>query len=312
MAQDYDKIIKENLNQAVPALIQSLLGLETGKTEPIELKLQHTLEREPDFLRKILPNTDDSNYILQAEFQSTPDDMRFRLMLYKSLLIQREKLPVKQVVFYIGNKKANLKTVYEDEDLFFRYYLIDFKTISYKQFLNSTYGEEVIFAVLADFEKEASEKVVEEIVKRLKEVAAGSLQLEKYARQLEVLSKLRNLQELTINTLKRMPIVYDLKTDVRFLQGMKEGAKTGEKIGMELLSIIVAIELIKLETFPVNQIAQIAKSPLKVIKEIQTNLKKEIAILDLLQKETSIEQISKEMNVSLNFVKAIKMISEES
>jgi len=39
---------------------------------------------------------------------------------------------------------------------------------------------------------------------------------------LEVLSKLRNLQDLFIKKAKKMPITYDLETDIRFLQGRTE------------------------------------------------------------------------------------------
>ena len=50
-----------------------------------------------------------------------------------------------------------------------------------------------------------------------------SLRLKRYIKQLEILSNLRNLQELTIKISEKMALVYDLKTDVRYRQGIEQG-----------------------------------------------------------------------------------------
>lgn len=100
MAQDYDKILKENLSAFVPFLVKSILGITIAKEETLELNIQYTIEHEPDFLKIVVDDTG-KRYILHVEFQTKDEDMRFRLMVYKGLLLLKHGLPVKQVVLYI-------------------------------------------------------------------------------------------------------------------------------------------------------------------------------------------------------------------
>ena len=74
-------------------------------------------------------------------------------------------------------------------------------------------------AILANFKGTSSDLVVDQILARLKELLGATLRLQKYLRQLEMLSKLRNLQPNVITKIEAMPITYDLETDIRFLQG---------------------------------------------------------------------------------------------
>ena len=46
--------------------------------------------------------------------------------------------------------------------------------------------------------------------------------MKRYIKQLEILSNLRNLQKLTIKISEKMALVYDLKTDVRYKQGIEQ------------------------------------------------------------------------------------------
>lgn len=62
MAQDYDKILKENLTNAVPFLLENLMQIKIAKVQNLELKLQYTLEREPDFL-KIITDEKGKKYV---------------------------------------------------------------------------------------------------------------------------------------------------------------------------------------------------------------------------------------------------------
>ena len=237
MAQDFDKIIKEDLSKSIPFLAKTILGLKLEKTQlqQVELKLQYTIEREPDFLKRVETGNPKNDYVLQIEFQTADKkkEMLHRTGIYKFLIMRREGLLVKQFVFFIGDKKPAMQTEYKDEDSFHRYHLIDFKTIDSEPFLNSSKPEEVIFAILADFKRKHPETFIRDIAKRLKEICEGQLELEKYSRQLEILSKLRNLQKTTIKILKAMPIFYDLKTDIRFLQGKEEGIKEGKEEGIK-------------------------------------------------------------------------------
>jgi len=50
---------------------------------------------------------------------------------------------------------------------------------------------------------------------------------------LEILSNIRNFQPETIKQLSAMPIMYDLKTDMRYQQGHEEGLMDGIEKGIE-------------------------------------------------------------------------------
>jgi len=53
MAQQYDKIIKENLEKVVLQLIRKTTNIEPLKGEILYPELKYTIEREADFLEKI-------------------------------------------------------------------------------------------------------------------------------------------------------------------------------------------------------------------------------------------------------------------
>ena len=109
----------------------------------------------------------------------------------------------------------------------FRYELFNASEVDYHLFLNSNTPEEVLLTVLGDFKQEKSDDVLRAIVVRLGQLVPRSLRLKRYIKQtrirLEILSKLRNLQELTIKISEKMALVYDLETDVRFKQGEARG-----------------------------------------------------------------------------------------
>lgn len=54
MGQDYDKILKENIEALIIPLADQLLGLSLGQLEELPDDLQVTLERKPDFLKHVI------------------------------------------------------------------------------------------------------------------------------------------------------------------------------------------------------------------------------------------------------------------
>ncbi|MCB0598060.1 MAG: hypothetical protein KDD28_28540, partial [Phaeodactylibacter sp.] len=68
-ANKYDKIIKENLEALFLPFLEQLLGIRILSAERLPVRLQTTLEREPDFVRKIV-NEEGKESILHLEFES--------------------------------------------------------------------------------------------------------------------------------------------------------------------------------------------------------------------------------------------------
>ncbi len=233
--RDYDSIIRENIKELYIPLIRKLVGIDLNKikSELLPKDLRKTVERDVDFVRKIIPKNQ-KPYILHIEFQSTNSpEMVWRMVEYRTKFTREYKLPVEQYVIYIGNKKMNMEYQINEKGFNFFYHLLDIRSVSYKDFIYSNSAEEVVFAILTDFEGFTPKELIKRIFLRIRELESDSLRFGKYVNQLEILSKIRNLQDITTKQISIMPIEYDLKTDIRFLQGKEQGFDEGEQVGLE-------------------------------------------------------------------------------
>ena len=94
-SNQYDKVIKENLEQTLQVIIKDIFGLEITVSEEIDDTVQHTKEKEPDALKKIIDSTGNT-YILQVEFQVNDEkDMIYRMAEYSIMLMRKYALPIK-------------------------------------------------------------------------------------------------------------------------------------------------------------------------------------------------------------------------
>ena len=76
---DIDRIFKQNIGDIFLPLLDKYLGLSIKSTAEIKDKVQTTIEREPDFLKKVI-DQQDQEFILQMEFQTTDDpEMVYRM-----------------------------------------------------------------------------------------------------------------------------------------------------------------------------------------------------------------------------------------
>ena len=82
MAQDYDKIFKENIEELLPSMAKVLLGIDPFSMEEIPDDLQHTIERRPDFLKKVHRNAGREDYILHLEFHVKDEELVKRAFKY--------------------------------------------------------------------------------------------------------------------------------------------------------------------------------------------------------------------------------------
>ena len=231
MANHYDKILKENIEEILLPLAEKLLGISFKNSEEIPDKIQITIEREPDLLKII-----EGNYILHLEFQTADEkNMVDRMYVYHSFLWSKYHLPIKQYVIYIGEKKKDLVMVevLEFEEFTFKYKLINMQDFKFEKFLESSKPEEIMLGILGDFHGITPKKAVKQILDKIYKIAPLPLQFGKYARQLEVLSNLRNFQLIIIKYLETMPIVYNLETDIRYQQGKGKGMEEGIEKGIE-------------------------------------------------------------------------------
>lgn len=253
------------MEELVVPLATKLLNLSIPALEEIPDDLQVTIERKPDFLKKVIYPDPAQHFILHFEFQTADDlSMAERMLEYYALLYRKYHLPVKQYVFYIGKGQSRMQTRIDQENLAFQYSLLNASQVDYRIFLQSSTPEEVLLAVLGDFNPDSSEVVLTSVLIRLRELETRPLRLARYIKQLEVLSKLRKLQELTIQISKKMALVYDLETDIRYRQGLRKGVKKGKIEGREE----VIMSLLKNGAFSIDQIAQALGLTIEQVQKI--------------------------------------------
>ena len=233
MAQDYDKILKENLEPMFTSLGQGYLGIDIAKAEPLKDKLQKTVEREADFLQKVTTTTGET-LIVHVELQSTDHpQMLERMRLYHALIKQKYHLPIKQYVIYLGHKPSKMLTELAPDEVFRGYELISLNNIDAQPFLEANIPEKVLWAVFSKFDEDEAPTILTKIIDRLSKLIGSGKSLEKYIFQLITLSRLRNLSEVTQQILQNMPITYDIKKDAFYKEGLQEGIMKGRQEGVK-------------------------------------------------------------------------------
>ncbi|MBL7815049.1 MAG: hypothetical protein JNL70_08565 [Saprospiraceae bacterium] len=279
MANHFDRILKENIKVLFPFFAQRE-GIEIGETEELKDKLQITLEREADFLQRILHDNSNNDYILHFEFQVTDEIVMMirRFLVYRSILLYKTGLRVKQFVIYLGQTASKMVSHIEQEDLLFRIGIINLCQIPYQDFLNSNKPEAIIMAILADFKEESSEKIIEKVLAKLVETVQSRLLLSKYVVQLQVLSNLRNLQPEVFEIVKKIPMIFDidLSKDPMFKEaidkGHEIGLEKGLKKGLEKGLDQSIIRLLQSKILTHQQIADVLNVPLARVEKLQKEL----------------------------------------
>jgi hypothetical protein len=265
----YDKIIKESLSKLVIPLSKRL-GINVENMEIIKDKLQYTIEREPDFLAKIKHEDPTDDYVFQMDFQVPNDDtMPERMLLYRNLIRLFLNLKTRQFVMYLGLEPLTMPNKIEEENLFFRYELIDIREFSSASFLASDIPEEVLLSVLGDFEGVSPDVIVEKALFKLKKLSKRHDKFKKYAFQLHVFAGLRNLQRIYQQKIRAMPLVFnlDIEKDPIFIDGREQG--------IDIKSMTTVEKCLLSRELSVERIADLVDVSIDYVLKIQERLKKE-------------------------------------
>ena len=257
---DFDKIIKENIEVLFLTLSEKLLGMKISNPVDLPEKLQTTVEREPDFLKKV-DSDDGSKFILHLEFQTNDEPkMVYRMAEYKALLQRKFEFPVRQFVIYLGTKKPKMRTELTEEERIEGFTLKNVHSLPVDQTLASDIPEEIILSILADYPKADAERVIASIITRLQSVSTNEASLKKSVQQLLVLSRLRKLDNETKKQVRDMPITYDIEQDSLYKEGVMK--KT----------IQVVQEMLKDSSLTVDKIAQFTGTTVEFVKQVRREL----------------------------------------
>jgi serine/threonine protein kinase len=94
MPNHYDRIFKENIEPMIPFIARKLFGIkEIKQSEDIKDKLQYTLEKEADYLQRIIHPNPEDDYILHVECQVKDDnDMIYFKTVHTGVLLPNLKI----------------------------------------------------------------------------------------------------------------------------------------------------------------------------------------------------------------------------
>jgi predicted transposase YdaD len=230
----YDKIFKENVGTIFLTLAEKHLGVRVKATGELKDKVQVTVEKEADFLCEIISETG-NGFILHLEFQAANEtDMVYRMQEYYGILRKKYNMPVKQMVYYLGEPPSKMRTQLEPSEIFTGFDLISFRDVPYEQYLTTTTPEEVILALLGNFGTEGQQGAVRKILTRMLQLNLTPIVLEKYLRQMLLLSRLRRgLNDVLQKQIADMPLTYDIEKDSLYLKGREKGREEGMEKGRE-------------------------------------------------------------------------------
>ncbi len=228
-ANQYDKIWRENLQAALPGIIEKVLQIEVAHSEDLPDKLQITRQKETDSLRKI---TDRQGhvFILHIEIQvKNEPNMAYRMLEYRVMLAQIYKLPIRQYVIYLGIKPLTMPAQIDAPGLHFTYRLISLSDLPYGLFLSSDKPEEKILAVLADFGGEAPEMVIQTVLQEVQKTADSDFSQNRYLQQLRVIVQLRNLVVQFDKAMETVASFFKEERDPWFIRGERKGREEGRQ-----------------------------------------------------------------------------------
>jgi hypothetical protein len=212
-ANKYDKIIKENLEEVFIPMLLHRYCPDRKSLERLPDQFYTTEDRETDLLLKIVGNHNEV-MLLHVEFQSKPDyEMLYRMVEYHGMIVRLYQLPVYHVLVELGSEKANIQTTLPEKLIFRGFDILRMDSLKYEDLVKSVIPAEVILAILSDFGGRKPETVIKHIAQQLRKVSKSDAELKKYISQLNILSRLRNLESLTIQTVSKMPITFDIDND---------------------------------------------------------------------------------------------------
>lgn len=269
----YDKIFKENAESIFLPLIEQSMGIKISSYKILKDKLQTTIEREMDFFYEIHSDKND-RFLLHLEFQTKNDkDMIYRMAEYHGIAFRKRKLPIKHFVINLGTEYFNQKNYLDKNELFEGFDIINIFSLNTEQLLNSQIPEVVLLAVLSNYPKEQSERILRLLIKRLKQIAKSEHDFSKYLNQLLILSRLRKVEDLTIKINNDMPITIEVEKDFLYKQGIEKGIEKGIEQGIEKGIHNSIKNLIKNSKFDNETIANLLSVDVSIVQLVRSKIK---------------------------------------
>ena len=268
----YDKILRENIEAALPGLIKNLLNIQVVNAEELPDDIQHTKERKPDVLKKV---TDKKGqiFVLHIEFQVKDEPkMVLRMAEYYIMLLRKYELPVRQYVIYVGAGNSTMTDYIRSESMHFKYQLIALSAVDYHLLLRSDNPEEKMMAILGDFGDDNPRRVIENIVNQIVAVSKGEFSKLRHIRQLRILAQLRNLEAENISVMDDLTNFFTVEKDFLYIRGQRDGMEKGMEKGIEKGKEVFVKKLLRHTDFTIAKIAELSEVTVAFVKKVKKSL----------------------------------------
>ena len=223
----FDGTLKDLFQQQPTSLLLDLTGGVPVK-EFLNVELPSVQERRLDLVLLLADKT-----LLHIELQSANDaDMGLRMLEYYTLLWRRYRMPVRQVVLYVGLPDMAMKASLTSDCLQFSFGLRDIREWNAQDLLKSSLPGDQILSVLGRTEDDNA--LVASVLKRI-----GSMPVNRRDRALRYilnLAALRKLEIIMAAEVRKMAIEYDWSGYPAVQEAREEGEARG--IRTALLAIL--------------------------------------------------------------------------
>ena len=267
-----DKVFKKRLQNALFKIISDRLSIDFQKQTTIrEQNVEFASETlRLDFVFEVTRKGQKETWHIEEQTQDDKN-MIERMLKYFALLYDKYKVPVYQVVLFVGKSKEAKSKMEQQKILGFfeyAYKLINLSEIAYTEFLKSP--ETLPFAILGKYQDKEVGKVLQQIGEKSKKFLKKRDEFTNLVNDLALLSKQRNLEKEVLNLIDViMPLLTDYKETEFFKEGKKEGKEEGKKEGKKE----TAKALIILGDLSLEKIAQVTDLTLKQIKELELEIR---------------------------------------
>ncbi len=278
--QDYNNIFQENLDEIAEMLIKEVFQLSPLPIKKLSKKKIHrTHYREPDFLVALTNDAGEHMETLHGEVHLKDElEISYRAAEYAAMELREFRKPVRVFILYLGTGKSkHIQSQLDGGCIKVDILVQDISALPVSSFLSSDRPERIILGILADFGTQSGVEIIHLIIHQLNNLTKEHERLQKYYKQLEILSNLRKLQPEVIKQVKHMPLDYNIKTDLRYQQGVEEGIEKGiEKgfgMGVSQKTLEVIVNLILQSDHTNLFIAGITGTDVQFVEEVRSIIK---------------------------------------
>jgi predicted transposase YdaD len=191
-----DITTKDTIKTITQDIAKYILELDVQDIIFVDKELQRIEKREADIVT--LCKVNGQKAILHLEIQNDNDKTMDRRMLryYTDIKLRFDNIKIYQYMIYIGKAKLSMKDSIIEENINYRYNIIDMHKIDCEKFLVMDNPDALVLSILCDFKDKNEIDILSYILRRLEEFTQDNEHLHsKYMLILETLSGNRDLQK---------------------------------------------------------------------------------------------------------------------